>query len=401
MNKYLFVGSFFTSEMEKEVIQCSRKSVQTAANKLQQLIINGVRANNIPFDFLTIPAISSFPLNYKKMLIHRSYDINGRFLIESLSFNNFILSKNNSIKKNIINFLKKHSDYSKILFYAFCPYTFKIFKWLKRKFPNKKIVLYLVDLPIHTGLQQGDSLLRKTIRQKKTRELFASQKYIDGYIFITRHMADYLRIKDKKITIINGMTRIADSRSISIDEKFLKMGKKRFVYTGAVTEQFGVVSLINQFTHIKRDDIELIICGNGNDYEKCISIAQNDKRIKLLGTVDNETAINYQLSAYALINPMKDNEGLSKYSFPSKMFEYLGSKALVIGYWLSCYDDEYRNHLIVVDETQEFGLEDAINFSLSLDKSEVIKIVKNINSFIDSKNNVCQTKKIGDFMEEV
>jgi hypothetical protein len=63
--EYIFVGGVFPKELEKEIINNSKGSIQNAANVLQWNLIKGFDENiGDNFSIMSVPFIGSFPLRY-------------------------------------------------------------------------------------------------------------------------------------------------------------------------------------------------------------------------------------------------------------------------------------------------------------------------------------------------
>ena len=399
MTNFIFVGGFFDECLEKFIIKNSKGSVQMAANKLQLMFIDGI--SKMGFDstyFVSAPFISSFPFN-NRIKVFKSLKFNRSPFIY-VDFINFPYLKNLVIKKNIIKAvdgLIKEKSKNIVLFYAATSYHYSVIKYLKYNYPDTTIIYYVPDLPEHMAGDYSNKFIYKKINQKKTNDLFKSKKYVDKYVFITENMATYLKVNN--YSVLDGMVYKKTNykeKLRQIEKKYSKVFKKKtIVYTGAVTEKFGVLSLIKQFKLLDASKYELIVCGNGADYDSALKESDFYDNIHVLGTLPNFEVIRIQSEAYALINPMKNNDGLSKYSFPSKMLEYFNAGCLVVGYDLDCYSNDYRSHLEIINPNEE---NDIFNCILKLENysiDECIKRAKNNVIFInEKKNNIVQCKSI-------
>ena len=72
--------------------------------------------------------------------------------------------------------------------------------------------------------------------------------------------------------------------------------------------------------------------------------------------VPNSEVLKAQSESEILVNPRNDNNEFTKYSFPSKVIEYLGSDTPMIGYILPGMPKEYYDKFYVVPK-EENGLE--------------------------------------------
>jgi glycosyltransferase involved in cell wall biosynthesis len=89
----------------------------------------------------------------------------------------------------------------------------------------------------------------------------------------------------------------------------------------------------------------LIICGVGDSEKEIIDAAKFDDRIVFLGQLPREEVLRIQTEATVLVNPRKNHEEFTKYSFPSKILEYLSAGKPVVAYKLDGIPDEYDAYL--------------------------------------------------------
>ena len=96
-------------------------------------------------------------------------------------------------------------------------------------------------------------------------------------------------------------------------------------------------------------DCQLWLFGSG-DYEEDIkAAAAKDSRIKFFGRVDRETIMKKEQEASLLLNLRNPEDDYTKYSFPSKMIEYMISGTPMLTTRLPGIPDEYNNYLYTVD----------------------------------------------------
>ena len=148
--------------------------------------------------------------------------------------------------------------------------------------------------------------------------------------------------------------------------------------------------MVKSFSALKDEDIKLTLAGSGSR-EYIENAQKNDNRIDYLGTVSNETARELQRGAYLLVNPRNSSDEYTKYSFPSKILEYMLSGTPVVTMALKGIPEEYYEHLIIVENS----LEETLKSALNMDMEELTLKGKNAMEFVKSeKNAFVQAKKI-------
>ena len=96
-----------------------------------------------------------------------------------------------------------------------------------------------------------------------------------------------------------------------------------------------------------------------------------------------------------MVNPRKNQEEYTKYSFPSKIMEYLTSGTPVVAYKLDGIPTEYKDYIHYVEGDTCEDLAYAITSICELGAEAREEIGAKARKFVlDEKNAVSQTKKI-------
>jgi glycosyltransferase involved in cell wall biosynthesis len=185
-------------------------------------------------------------------------------------------------------------------------------------------------------------------------------------------------------------------------ENTTKNNDINIVYTGTLNERYGVVNLVKAFMKINDDRFRLVICGLG-DSEKIISEASLvDKRIIFKGQLRKDEIIKVQNSATILVNPRQNIEEFTKYSFPSKIMEYLATGKPVVAYKLDGMPDEYDNYIIYVPENSIEALTKTIYNVCTQPYEKLITFGASAKHWVvTEKNGITQTKKIIDMIRSI
>ena len=171
--------------------------------------------------------------------------------------------------------------------------------------------------------------------------------------------------------------------------------KKTIVYTGSMNKKYGIITLLDAFKLIEGSEYELILCGLGNAEPVIKERASQDSRIHFMGKVDHQKILELQRSATVLVNPRQNNEEFTKYSFPSKILEYLSAGVPIVAYKLDGISNEYNNYLHYVESDDPFSLAKVIKDVCSLSKEQRQKEGINNATFVnENKNSIVQTEKI-------
>ncbi|MBU5343513.1 glycosyltransferase [Caldifermentibacillus hisashii] len=400
----LFLGGLFPKETEIDILNNSKGNIQNAANNLQWEIITGLDQNlDQPIQVLNSLYIGSFPKRYKKIYIrnyrftHNTSNKNGDINVGFINlpgikiFHRFI-----ALKPYINRWAEKDNGRKKIVIAYAMTYTFThLLRYVKKI--NKDIITCLIvpDLPQYMNLSVRVGLLYKYLKKVEINAITRDMNFIDCYVLLTKYMGEKLKIK-VPYTIIEG---IATDKFDEVSFSERESGHKTVLYTGTLEKKYGIIDLVESFKKLSGDNYRLIICGTGEAEQFVLDECKKDSRIVYKGLLKRDEVLKLQKSVTILINPRPNNEEYTKYSFPSKIMEYMSSGTPVLAYKLDGIPDEYYNYIYQIRE-EENGLYKSLREVLSKPDTELKEKGQHARSFVlEEKNNVKQTKKIINMLE--
>lgn len=244
-------------------------------------------------------------------------------------------------------------------------------------------------------ITERESKLKTKLRLFELKIASYLMKKSDKAIVMTKYLAKDFA-PQKPYLLIEG---IIDEDEI-IEEKVEKSNKEvTIIYTGSLEKRYGIKNIIDGFRLLENKNIILEIYGRGDYEEEVKNICLIDSRIKYYGFIDNKEALKIQKKADFLINARSKEENYTKYTFPSKILEYMMSGTPVITTILSGFPDEYIEHLICLENNLPETIAKKILEVLSWKTSKRRKIGENARKFILSKSYKEQGKKIKEFIE--
>lgn len=346
----VFLGGLFPKDTENEIYMNSKGGVQEAANAFQWNIIKGLdECNGKPIKIINSLFIGAYPKKFKKLIIKtfkfqhmaNADDINVGF-INIWVIKQFL--KYWLLKPYLKNWAIERNEKKVIIAYSL-NYTFvKCLKYIKKINPQVKTCIIVPDLPQYMNLSNKISIIYKLLKNAEIRNISRNMKYIDHHVLLTKHMAKFLQIQ-KNYTIVEGIsTETFENTTEKKDEEM-----KIILYTGTLNERYGVLELVRAFNRIENEKYRLILCGIGDSEEKIREYARLDSRIIYKGQVLRKDVLNFQKKATVLVNPRTNNEQYTKYSFPSKILEYLSSGTPVVAYKLEGIPDEYDDFIYYIN----------------------------------------------------
>lgn len=364
----LFLGGFFTKNMEKEILLNSKSAVQYAANNFQWALIDGLIAlEKVNLELISAPFIGPYPKEYKKINYRSENYSSCNQKIKSTYVDFFNLwgirniSRKISLNQAIKNFILKDSKNKVIIVYS--PHTpfLQSAIYAKTKDPSIKICLVVPDLPIYMNLNEKKSIIYNFFKKIDIFTFNKISKEVDSFILITELMKNKLNIKNKPYIVVEGL--IDDNKIqkfIDVREEDNNSDEISIVYTGTLNKKFGILNLVEAFHDLDYPNVRLKICGRGDAEEAIKEFMEIDSRILYLGQLSNEEAITLQKNSTMLVNPRQNNEDFTKYSFPIKTMEYLLAAKPVIAYKLEGIPKDYDDYIFYIEDNSNDALKQKI-----------------------------------------
>ncbi|MPQ45259.1 glycosyltransferase, partial [Clostridium tarantellae] len=252
------------------------------------------------------------------------------------------------------------------------------------------------DLPQYMNTTNKRKVIYDILKDLDIKSINKLLKYSDSFVLLTEYMKEKLNLRDKPYVVIEGICEIeANINTKCSNNTLFNKNKKIILYTGTLNEKYGVIHLVNAFKSIKNSNYELVFCGDGDSKNKIIEESKKDNRIILKGILPREEILKIQKEATVLVNPRKDDNEFCKYSFPSKLLEYLYSGVPIIAYKLRGITNEYDDYINYVEGGSDEALRNKILEICEKKYYERKKIAEEGRNFIiKNKSSKVQCEKI-------
>jgi len=343
-----------------------------------------------------IETISSLPIsivNSKRVLYFEKKEIHENVLY------NYLPALNIPILKNFLTFfLSYFKTLNKCLFEKNAVVIIDVLNasvsfgaLLACKTLNRINVGIVTDVPFY--LDGGSNKL-----SNKLSNLII--KYCSSYIFLTQQMNNLLNKKNKPYIVVEGLVDINMRTTINLVEN--KGTTRICLYSGGVYKKYGLDLLVNGFILANIQNTELHIYGDGDYKEELTKICQTNQSIKYFGDMPNKHIVAEQIKATLLVNPRPSSEEFTKYSFPSKILEYMVSGTPMITTKLPGIPQEYYKYVYLF----EIENEDEICKMLYkiLNKTDIELHEKGLTAkefVLANKNNRAQALKIKSMISHI
>lgn len=217
----------------------------------------------------------------------------------------------------------------------------------------------------------------------------------DRYVFLTKQMNDRINKKNRPFIVMEGVCPAQDKYYNKDSQNTIS---KKVFYAGGRPSKDGVDLLIAAFKLIG-GNYKLNIYGLTPDHE--IGPDKDDSRIIYHGVVNNSEIVEGEYKSDLLVNPRPINEEYTKYSFPSKLMEYMNTGTAVVTTRLPGVPTEYYDYVYTFDEVSVDCYKETLERLLATDTSVLNAKGKSAQEFVKkNKNNVVQTQRIIELIEQ-
>lgn len=389
----LWMTNLYPKEIEGEIREKQKFNMYDAANELQWNLIDGFRQNH-DYDSIRVCnllPVDSWPGYYQGIHVSKHlFSVDGKSKSVSIPFCNIKLLKHKSIeksfKKHFIKMCQSEEEFTVIL-YSLNATFLKTVKKIKKKYSNVNCMAIVADLPQFTSTDKN--LFRRIYKKKNVEIINSLLPLLDGYVLLTEHMAERLKITQPYI-VMEGIAKENPYRNLGLP----KFEKKTIFYSGSLNKRYGILHLLDAFDMILGDDYRLALCGMGDAEPEIIERANKDPRILFLGKLSHDEVLKYQCRATVLVNPRQNVGEYTRYSFPSKTLEYLASGTPVVAYRLDGIPKEYESYFLCPADNTVEALAEVIQNSIqtNIDCAEQML-------FLKQKSQMPQAKRLASFIK--
>ncbi|WP_267273705.1 glycosyltransferase [Pseudomonas putida] len=394
--RVVFLGGVFTDTDRESIVSYSQGSIQFAADTLQKNYIRGF--SECPeisgITVVNLPFIGAYPRRYKEMFYTPAValeQMNGA-TVKNKSFFNLTIIKN--LHKVMVAFRGIQDSLPKgggertllVCYSMHLPFLLAC-RLIRAVRKDVDFCVIVPDLPEYMADRSG---LTKLVFQGLARISYRIVNGADSVVAITDAMLDVFSPKLKKV-VVEG---IADSDYVNRPTSSVR--KPYFLYSGTLDRRYGIRKLLDAFLASNVENYELYICGDGDDRANVESVSAANCRVKYLGQLDRNAVLKLQREATLLINPRDNESAFTKYSFPSKIIEYMSSGVPVMMYALDGIPKEYYRFCYLVPPGPE-GLKEMMAKVASFDVDELSEMGLLAKKFVaDHKMPSAQIAKVLD-----
>ena len=266
---------------------------------------------------------------------------------------------------------------------------------IKRHCPDAHVCLVVPDLPEHMRDPGNSTAVVKVLKRIDMRRNRACLTHVDTYVLISTHQAEVLGLVDGRYLVVEGMVDPDERTPVRVgpDRDARRGGCFTVVYTGRLDRRYGVLDLVESLEYLGDRDIRLALCGDGDSVGAVAAASRRDPRIVYAGQVSREEAVAWQRRADVLVNPRPGVADFTRYSFPSKILEYLDAGKPVLAHPSDGTPAEYDEHLVYISAPGPEALARAIERVMAMPEDERREMGARARRFVRDEKSV--TRQMG------
>lgn len=218
----------------------------------------------------------------------------------------------------------------------------------------------------------------------------------DGYVYLTWSSYKSSTVERPSVHIDGGVPDIQMEGDQSSGAGHCQR-EKILMYMGALTQHGGSTQLARAFHSLRDEDIQLWICGRGENPELA-RLAEIDRRIKLIGFVSESELNKLASAATAFANPRPGSFGPNKFNYPSKILHYLAYGKPVISTFTDGISPDYADVLMPIPDETEACLAATIHNVLNMEREDYDALRARIASFSETHTWAYQASRFASWL---
>lgn len=372
--KVLFIGNYTDNKTYELITQKGIRDLSQAARLFQQRLINSLSKQTDEFR-----AISVLPTDNMTVLPERFMDESTKVDVVPVTTGSMLslAQAMHRIHNLVVNECGKDT---RVLMYAVNPIAVIPLLHLKKKF-DLTLITICPELPQFRRY-------RKSVKNDVKRKVFIffNQKF-DRYIVFAEAMREYLP-EGKPCMTLEGFAPETVQKP-QVREKNIAM------YAGGLAEDNGIKMII-EAAHKSELLDELWICGVGDCLEY---VKENtEDKIKYLGRLTNDEVVSYERRAKVLLNVRDPGNELTRFSFPSKVLEYMAAGGIVVSSKLQGIPKEYYQYVELIEEYNAKELARKMDKVFSMPGTAFKEKTENALEFIKAKSAELRCREVLHFV---
>lgn len=395
--RIVLLGFTISDERMAEILQTDAH-MPTQTHSFAWSVVRALRAAGLSVSLLSSEPLTSYPGNPSVAVRGSAFVANG---VEgrTLGFVNLLLAKHItrfwSCLTSGTRFLRRKRPDVVLVHGVHSPYL--LYGVLARRLLSTPFVVILTDPP--GVVLPDDSRLVRALKRLDIAVVRGLLARLDGVVALTAALAEHYAPSLPPLVLEGIVDDLPEEEppadSISEQQPHVVM------YAGGLSGPYGAGLLLDAVRRLDHPDVVLRTLGRGELAEAIDAAAQTDRRVEPTRFATRQEVLAEYRRASVLVQPRPVDQDFVRYSFPSKLMEYLASGTPVISTRLPGIPAEYGDHLHWADDTAD-GLANAIEEVLDLTADERRRRGAAARDFVwRTRGYAAQGRRLRDFLRQV
>jgi glycosyltransferase involved in cell wall biosynthesis len=393
MSSIIFMGFTVPDNVISKILE-SDPNMPIQTHKFAWSFVEALSCNGVDVECISSDPVSNFPLYHQRFFKSHKY-FSKNLNIKTISFINIIILKHLSrfFSSFLELFKRRYLNKTIIIHGIHTPFLLSAF--ISKLLFKFKVVVILTD---PAGVfNRHDTDFTKLLKRIDKRIVLYLLDKMDGSITLTDSLfTDYM--PNRPNLLVEGIVSSNSNSVIRLD----RTSNITFAYTGGLYEKYGVKNLVDAVISIGDPKIRLKIFGLGDLNEYISSLARKSELVSYYGFVSPDNLIDNLSDVNVLVNPRPVDLDFIKYSFPSKLLEYMCAGVCVLTSRLPTIPSGYDDYLIYLDDTSVEGIKRKM-IELSTIKIGDLDLLGSAarNYVLSDKSSAVQGKRIKAFLNSL
>ncbi|MBC7490361.1 MAG: glycosyltransferase [Glaciimonas sp.] len=398
MRNILFLG-FCVQFSEFACYSKTDKASQVAAWKLESRYIQGLIESHCSVTSVASFAASTYPGNSRILFRFNSAKVLPERTIYSAPFVNLpgvkLLTRffSTIVLIAVYGFQKRNESFTLVIYSLHQP--FLLAGLVAKFFLRCKVYIIVPDMPLlmRTGSKTG--MFVRWFKMLDFKILRLGINFVDGASFICYAMRSQFPMLEKKSVVIDGIVELQVVPNCGSQlEKSKYLDKIIILYTGALVESYGVRLLLETVRYLPKE-FQIWIAGAGELSGEVGRAAAANSQLRYLGLLSVQELSSIYGVTSLLINPRLLEEDFVKFSFPSKLLEYLVSGIPVLTSRLPSIQIDLIPYLSFIDDLTAQGIASCIQSTCLDGYARSLEIAVSARKYVsDTRSPKNQIKKL-------
>lgn len=376
-----------------------------AGNMFQLRLIQALRqATGCAPAVFSVQPVGAFPKTRQIWVAAGSADLGAGVTCQFIPFLNLVFVKQASIAlANLLYLLRwlwHHRSQSRcvLVYNVYPPMAAPVLA--ATRLLGGKAVAVVLDLPHNLSFDFRG--LRGLLQRLDFALEGRSLRLFSGIVGLTRYIGEDFAPRRPSIVMEAGVDPAGANQNAQLEAPIGEAGERICLFSGTLNQLNGVELLIEAFSLIPQANYRLWIFGRGPLEPVVKQAAAQDARIIYGGFVTHSEVQRHQQGASVLLNIRPSQDVVNRYTFPSKLVEYMLSGRPVITTLLPGIPDEYYPFLFVLRDESPASLARLLQEVLSKPPAALDQLGQKAQAFVlESKDWRHQGKRIYEFISSL